>query len=364
MPTERRPSIRGKKKAFERVSATPSDAAFDSAPGDTPSAAAFAAPPVAGQVPSSTGAPLDHLDHLVPSDTFDLGEHEDSHAEKQHRKLSWARQRGKAVKRARAALRTAQNQDQAEGELASAGQAAVAGPVPVPAHPDASAPASEPHRNTEAKTETQPHGADSTSRNAADVRRAAAARSNATRKRAWERWGRKALAGTVGVVLAVVLACGGYYLWDRYLRYDDAIDMQGEWRTADGAMSVVIDADSINMPDGLEYAYTIDTARKTIAFSFAELTGGGSYEFSKDRQTLSINEGSEESPLATVLVRVSDNAEAVPQMLSGEPAPEPDFAAEGEPAVEPDPGAAPAEGEPAPQEEAWMQDEPQDEFGA
>lgn len=128
---------------------------------------------------------------------------------------------------------------------------------------------------------------------------------------------RKIILLVVGILVAVALALGAFFLWDKYLRYDDAADIQGEWRTQDGSMTVVIDSTDIRMPD-LEYAYEIDTSAKTLTFTFSDLSGSGSYEFSGDRTQLTIVEGQGDSAATTVLVKVSDNTQATPQLLNGE----------------------------------------------
>lgn len=129
------------------------------------------------------------------------------------------------------------------------------------------------------------------------------------------------IAAVVGVLVAIAVAAGGFFVWDTYFRYDDSADIQGEWRTQDSSMTVVIDATDIRMPD-LEYSYEIDEGSKKLKFSFSDLSGSGSYSFSADRNTLTIVEGEGESAATTVLVRVSDNTEATPHLLDGDTASE------------------------------------------
>ena len=126
---------------------------------------------------------------------------------------------------------------------------------------------------------------------------------------------RKAVLAIVGVIAVAALAVGAFFVWNTFLRYDDAADIQGEWRTQDGSMTVVIDGTDIRMPD-LEYSYEIDTGAKRLTFHFSDLTGSGTYAFSEDRSQLTIVEGEGEAAAVTVLVRVSDNTQATPQLLS------------------------------------------------
>ena len=151
---------------------------------------------------------------------------------------------------------------------------------------------------------------------------------------------RKVVLAIVGVIAVAALAVGAFFVWNTFLRYDDAADIQGEWRTQDGSMTVVIDGTDIRMPD-LEYSYEIDTGAKRLTFHFSDLTGSGTYAFSEDRSQLTIVEGEGEAAAVTVLVRVSDNTQATPQLLSsGDAAAD---ASQGDAAAQGD--AAPAEGD-------------------
>lgn len=118
-----------------------------------------------------------------------------------------------------------------------------------------------------------------------------------------------ALGSVLGVALLVAAAIAGFWAWDTWLRYDDAADIQGEWTTGAPPTSVTIDSEAIHMPDSVDFAYTLNTNEKTIAFNFSTLSGGGSYEFSEDRNTLTITEldGSQ-----TVFTRIG-SAEATAQ---------------------------------------------------
>lgn len=122
---------------------------------------------------------------------------------------------------------------------------------------------------------------------------------------------RVALAAVVSACI-IAIAVSGLLFWNAYLRYDDAADIQGEWQVADGSMTVVIDGGSIDMPESLSYAYRLDTWKKTIEFSFEDLSGGGSYRFSSDRKGLVIREGEGENALTLTLVKISDDSSAQP----------------------------------------------------
>lgn len=127
---------------------------------------------------------------------------------------------------------------------------------------------------------------------------------------------RKRTAIIVLSVLLVICAALGVFAWDRYFRYDDAADIQGQWRVVEQNMSVTIDGENINMPDGLSYPYTLDTTKKTIAYQFAGYTGGGSYTFARDRSSFTITEGEGESASSLTFVKMNDDIGAQPQILT------------------------------------------------
>lgn len=125
----------------------------------------------------------------------------------------------------------------------------------------------------------------------------------------------------VAVCLAAVLvacaAVAAFWAWDTWLRFDDSADIQGEWLTANGTALVVIDAEEIHMPDSVDFKYTLDTNNKTISYTFVDLTGGGSYEFSRDRATLTITESDGSQ---TVFQKYSDSTDGEPRVLSADEA--------------------------------------------
>ena len=125
---------------------------------------------------------------------------------------------------------------------------------------------------------------------------------------------KKIVLGVIGALAVVAIAVGAFFVWNTFLRYDDAADIQGEWRTQDNAMTVVIDGSNIRMPD-LEYSYEIDTGAKRLTFHFSDLTGAGTYSFSGDRSTLTIVEGEGDAATTTVLVKVSGDTQATPQLI-------------------------------------------------
>lgn len=92
-------------------------------------------------------------------------------------------------------------------------------------------------------------------------------------------------------MLAAVLVVLSAFSWDRWFRFDDAADIQGNWQASGQAAVVVIDGRQMHLTDEVAYDYTLDTWAKTIDFSFGKLAGTGTYRFSDDRRTLTIIEG-------------------------------------------------------------------------
>ena len=127
----------------------------------------------------------------------------------------------------------------------------------------------------------------------------------------------KIVAVCLAAVLVACAAVAAFWAWDTWLRFDDSADIQGEWLTANGTALVVIDAEEIHMPDSVDFKYTLDTNNKTISYTFVDLTGGGSYEFSRDRATLTITESDGSQ---TVFQKHSNSTDGEPRVLSADEA--------------------------------------------
>lgn len=94
------------------------------------------------------------------------------------------------------------------------------------------------------------------------------------------------------VVLALFVAAAALLSWNRWLRFDDAADLQGSWTVVDGANAITIDEGSIHLTDAEAYGYEIDTGSKTLTFTFSDLSGSARYRFSADRNQVAIQDGS------------------------------------------------------------------------
>lgn len=92
------------------------------------------------------------------------------------------------------------------------------------------------------------------------------------------------------LVVLFVVAAGGAFAWDRWYRFDDFQDIQGEWKMTNAERTVVITEDKIKIADNVSYGYTLDTHDKTITYSFGEDSMTAAYRFSPDRQYLIIDE--------------------------------------------------------------------------
>ncbi|MCL2889435.1 MAG: hypothetical protein FWE65_03310, partial [Eggerthellaceae bacterium] len=92
------------------------------------------------------------------------------------------------------------------------------------------------------------------------------------------------------LLLALVVAAG-FFVWNRWFRFDDTQDFQGKWLIAETSNSVAIDHKSIEITADISYSYELDTRKKTVSYSFGSLQGSGIYRFSADRSKLVIIEG-------------------------------------------------------------------------
>jgi hypothetical protein len=90
------------------------------------------------------------------------------------------------------------------------------------------------------------------------------------------------------VVLVAVIGVGAFFAWNTFLRYDDAQDIQGQWKIEGSTNSIVITDSEIRLTDSVSFNYELNTFEKTITYTFASYTGEGSYEFSSDRETLTL----------------------------------------------------------------------------
>jgi hypothetical protein len=102
------------------------------------------------------------------------------------------------------------------------------------------------------------------------------------------------IVAAICIVLVLSLVGGGAaFAWDRWYRYDDIADIQGEWQIANSQRTLVIDESNLKIDADVAYEYTIDPKAKTITYTFGDTTGTATYRFAKDRDTLIIDENME-----------------------------------------------------------------------
>lgn len=103
---------------------------------------------------------------------------------------------------------------------------------------------------------------------------------------------RSSIAVTVVVSILVVLmllAAGG--MWDRWLRFNDAADLQGSWTQRGGSAQIDITAEVMKLEPEVSYAYVADQGAKTLTVSFGNQTGKARYRFSPDHSKVAVIDG-------------------------------------------------------------------------
>lgn len=98
---------------------------------------------------------------------------------------------------------------------------------------------------------------------------------------------------SIGVLLAVLLVLAFVCMWNRWWRYSDEADFQGEWQIHGSSAVVVIDDRFIKLTPQVCYRYVLDTRAKTTSFTFGTMKGRGHYRFSPDRTQLVIIDGTD-----------------------------------------------------------------------
>lgn len=97
----------------------------------------------------------------------------------------------------------------------------------------------------------------------------------------------------IAILVVAVGVAAALFAWNRWYRFDDHADMQGEWYVVGSTVPVSIDGSSIHLTDDVTYQYEINAEDKTISYTFGPMKGQGRYWFSDDRQYLVITDGNE-----------------------------------------------------------------------
>ena len=101
----------------------------------------------------------------------------------------------------------------------------------------------------------------------------------------------KVIVGIVVLLVIVAVGVAGYFAWDRWGRYDDRADVQGDWYVEGTAAPVSIDAGAIHLAQNVAYKYELDDREKTLTYTFGNWEGAGRYRFSADRKHLMLVDG-------------------------------------------------------------------------
>lgn len=108
------------------------------------------------------------------------------------------------------------------------------------------------------------------------------------------------------VVLVLVTLISGVFAWNRWWRFNDVQDIQGEWVVQGSSVSVFFTNDKILLTKKLPYDYKIDPVAKTLTFSFGKFQGSGRYMFRHNRTQLVILDGATFSPVTTLRDDIDD----------------------------------------------------------
>lgn len=111
-------------------------------------------------------------------------------------------------------------------------------------------------------------------------------------KRAKLQISKQALFRTILSCLITALIVGmGFFSWNRWFRYSDQLDFQGTWELQDSQYSLTINGSTLELNKDTSLNYVLNTFEKSISFSFGKDSAQALYEFSQDRNTLTIAEG-------------------------------------------------------------------------
>lgn len=121
----------------------------------------------------------------------------------------------------------------------------------------------------------------------------------------------------VGGIFLALFAVALTFSWNRWGRFDDAADFQGEWRVHGSTAVIVVDGAFIKLTPEVFYSYELDTRAKTVSFTLGNMKGQGHYRFSPDRSQLFIADGSNFSWVSTALDDVCRMTEELSCALRG-----------------------------------------------
>ena len=91
------------------------------------------------------------------------------------------------------------------------------------------------------------------------------------------------------LLLALLVIVAAFFVWNRWLRYDDAADLQGVWIDQNGTQ-LAFDGQRMLLGNAVIYEYTLDPGSKTITYTFNDAKGYSAYRFSDDRSMLALRD--------------------------------------------------------------------------
>ena len=100
-----------------------------------------------------------------------------------------------------------------------------------------------------------------------------------------------ALVIALATLAAIVIAAVVTFCVFRWGYFDDATDIEGEWRIDGNDSTVLIEDGRFVLTDEISYEYEIDPFSKTLTFEFGNLDGSARYRFSTDRDHLALQDG-------------------------------------------------------------------------
>ena len=116
-----------------------------------------------------------------------------------------------------------------------------------------------------------------------------------------KRWGLRIGLGIAVLLVVAIAVCAAAFSWNRWLCYDDAVDMQGTWYAYGTSVPVTFADGQIVFDANTAYSYEIDPDAKTIKYRIGDLEGQGRYWFSDGRDVLVITDGDGYDKWGTVL---------------------------------------------------------------
>lgn len=121
----------------------------------------------------------------------------------------------------------------------------------------------------------------------------------------------------IGIVIVTIIAMSSYYVWDRWERYDDHNDIQGQWYVFGTSVPIRITADLLDFNADTSYHYVLDAENKTITFSLGNMEGMAHYCFYEDRQVLVLIDGKDFTRWGTAAEDLLVSLQEIAQLSSG-----------------------------------------------